>query len=585
MLSQIPSSAPALFSLSPSLASLFLVAQVVVPFILSSLSAPKKFISATPSRTIEIILAPTKCDLSSSPIAFPYVAAMGFAAFIFASLFCILRAKGFFARPHPANPSPPPAPDSNSSAQKVSQRSPWLWLLLLILALMAFGIFAALLYRDYKVKFKVPAPVSALVKSCVQRLSAFEGGFREGCGVIASYISTMVRKCRWQYFKTLLLAFTGHCLGLLIVFTHRKLRPRVLDFARFHCVPSTSVLVPIAVVCSFSQLSWIPWINYCLLWGLRWLPDIRSIHESILRFLSRTSPTLDAMDSVDIWMIFGPFAVHAAVMCLGTVAIVLVNVPSETRVMVRQLWDLFLLYFCAWILNTAVLYGVSIFMFSHLRLSVPPPYVRPSRWETLSCPPPQICWLVDEQFADWKVGQIQDFYALRWDLQRLFWVAVRGCYDTWGMLDCIQKSFIVAPAAIFYGHFYIVHLIVSPLIPGSSSRRCPPLASFCWRYGTGSVDMDDLYTLFLLSHLHGSVENRLAAATRQPGKVPKAAPNTDTARQERTRRDKHEAAGAAMGIVGDALLFSPPASLLPPSYSSGALSSTCSFQPPVSLRN
>ncbi|KAJ7476889.1 hypothetical protein B0H11DRAFT_2194686 [Mycena galericulata] len=469
---------------------------------------------------------------------------MGFAAFIFASLLCVLRAKGFFAaRPHPAHPSPPPAPDSNSSVQKAAHRSPWLWLVLLILALMAVGIFAARLYFDYyRAKFKVPAPVSALVTSCIQSMSVLEDGFRRGCAAAVLYIWTVGRHIfarGWQYHNIVLLAAAGHCLGILVVFAHRSLRAPVVAVVWLHWYPLSSFLVPLAVVASSVKLSWILWIGYHL--GDEIYPSIGDIHQIIIDVPSYLSVLLGAPDSIDLankyQMILGPLIIHAAMMSFWAMALTILAIPSAFRVL-RLLRPLLMTFPRNCILSIAGLVVWALFWFSLLQFNRLTPYGQQLVWQAFFCPKSRAELLeagryLMERHLHWKMGRIQEFHALGLQLQRSFWAAI---------------NLIVAPAALFYGHFHIIPAARKLLLTIRNWRR------------------RDTYTFFLLPHLHASVENRLAAATRRPGEAPIVTPSSDTTNEQRIRRDTNEAAGAAMGFVGDALPFSPPAHLSPPRY-------------------
>ncbi|KAJ7499754.1 hypothetical protein FB451DRAFT_1206427, partial [Mycena latifolia] len=91
---QIPSSVFSVFSLSSKVfvglcSGLVIGSKVAVTQFI--LSIPKDTFRAT--RTTEIILLPSKCVLSRPPASFSYIAALCYITFIFASVFCILRAK------------------------------------------------------------------------------------------------------------------------------------------------------------------------------------------------------------------------------------------------------------------------------------------------------------------------------------------------------------------------------------------------------------------------------------------------------------------------------------------------------------
>ncbi|KAJ7775747.1 hypothetical protein DFH07DRAFT_984865 [Mycena maculata] len=543
---QIPSSAFSLFSSSPGVVGLFggffIVAQLVVPFILSGQTAPKY--SAT--RTIDITLAPTKCDPSSIPTAFPYVAAVGFAAFIFASLFCILRAKGFSfssspgPNERPRSESPPPSPGSNSSAQRAPRRYPWLWFILLILALLAIGILAAYLYFDSR----VVVPVNALASRSSQALSSIEARIRDWGSEVMVFISdlkTQIFLHGQQYCEFILFAFAGHCVALLVVLAFRPLYSLIGSLARIiGPVFCTALLLPAVVISSFSQLSWIFWVTYYLGWGTNRSPVMYEIHQNLSHSTSSLCSST-ALSSSYLSLVLGPIIVHASMNGFRTVFLLLIRIPSPSKIGVRHLGPL-LLFNLALCAGTIFMYTVSFFVaLSAEQYARWCPRTRRLFCQSFSSPQArdemrEICLVLMHQYQHWKSVEIQDFYKLMRDLQSSFLAAGR---------------LIVAPAAILYGHL------------------SPPHANLCRGYGAGAVGVD------------ASVENRIATETR-PVEATSATPRADTTKDQHRRRDMHEAACAAMGFVGDARPSSPPARLLPPASETvfylDVASSTCVVQ-------
>ncbi|KAJ7775748.1 hypothetical protein DFH07DRAFT_799635 [Mycena maculata] len=68
----------------------------------------------------------------------------------------------------------------------------------------------------------------------------------------------------------------------------------------------------------------------------------------------------------------------------------------------------------------------------------------------------EICWVLIQNYEHWKSARIQYFYSLVRVHQRLFLAAGRVYLETWVTLSCVQKLFILAPAAIYYAYLYIV---------------------------------------------------------------------------------------------------------------------------------
>ncbi|KAJ7775738.1 hypothetical protein DFH07DRAFT_984836 [Mycena maculata] len=445
---QIPSSILSLFSLSPGVVGLFggffIGAQLVVPSILSGRSAPKY--SAT--RTTEITLAPTKWDPSSIPIAFPYVATVGFAAFIFASLFCILRAKGFSfssspgpnERPRPE--SPPPSPGSNSSAQRAPRRYTWLWFILLILTLLALGILAAYLYFD---PYKIPTPANVFASlfpsSCSKGMSWIERRIWD-CGLVAvafvSDLNTQIFLHSRQYCKVILLALAGHFGALIITSAFRRLRTGAMTIHWFYWVVLTSRFTTAYVIAS--RFRWV-WVAYYFLWYADVLPGVQTIHQLILHLESFLISWARALGPDEIWMLIGPLAIHATATILWT-GILLLRIISHAFRLVPRRRNRILRVFAEQCLKSMLLFHAGAFFFFLIsqRQVVHIKQIRRLLWRSFCCARSRqdlrdIYWLLSQQYHHWKVGQIEDFYTLRWGLRRSFYYAGEMCLETWGTLS------------------------------------------------------------------------------------------------------------------------------------------------------
>ncbi|KAJ7931254.1 hypothetical protein B0H13DRAFT_1959618 [Mycena leptocephala] len=499
---QIPTSALSLFSFSSKglvglFGGFFIGAQVTLNMIvLSGLSVPKTSLYAT--RTTEIILMPTKCVPSNGTIHFPYVAAMGYAIVIFASLFSILRAKGFQALPdggppspddpipHDSSPpSPPPDPGSSSSSANAPRQNPWMWVLLILILLALVVVLGG-----YFIHFAYPdspaaASVSRIVAFARQILSAIERFFRDQWIAAGSWISGVkiyISQNGRQLSKILLLALASHFVCLLVFTGLRRFRACAMGFP-FHYRTSyilSSIIwdctISIAVIASFRQLNWILWMIYYLGWYDRALPSVREINEIILHFSSYLS-SLAASHFVELSTIFGVIVIHTSAMCIQIISITVFGFPSTAWALLEELLE-------------AEPFGILMFyacMTAYLCLALPvAPLVHSYRnldsdrkqllWRSFSCQQSRdrvraAFWRLVKHHRSWKSIQIHDFHELTSGLPSTA-VMLKASLETWCTLPLIQQFLIVAPAVIFYGYVYIVPM---------TRRLQPPVCIRNWR--------------------------------------------------------------------------------------------------------
>jgi hypothetical protein len=322
---QIPTSALSLFSSSKGLVGLFggffIGAQVTLNIVLSGQSVPKTSLYAT--RTTEIVLMPTKCVPSNGTIHLPYVAAMGYAIVIFASLFSILRAKGFGhsqalpdgrppspddpipydslvsnrAIPPACNPigmgtqppSPPPDPGSSSSSAKAPRWNRWIWVLL-ILVLLALVV----VLGGYFIHFAYPdspaaASVSRVVAFARQILSAIERFFRDRWIAAGSWISGVkiyISQNGRQISKILLVALASHFVCLLVFGVLRLFCACAMSLPTCCHVIIWSFLISMAVIAFVPQLNWIMWMFYYFGYLNGELSSVQKVICIVLQFSS-----------------------------------------------------------------------------------------------------------------------------------------------------------------------------------------------------------------------------------------------------------------------------------------------------------
>ncbi|KAJ7698658.1 hypothetical protein B0H17DRAFT_1196757 [Mycena rosella] len=219
---QIPSSVHSLISSSSVIFGLG--AHIAFSILLSGLSIPKNSFVAT--GTTNIFLSPTKCVPSPGTIAFPYLAAMAYTTIIFATLFCILRAKGFSSVDK--QPPSPPA-ESSCSTEKTPHRRLWGWLfwfIYIILVLVA-GVGAYIYFTTYDSRDVLPEILTPWASFFRKGFPLVERFYRAGCIAAASRISAAkiyIYLHGWQYFKILLIALSTHSVSLIIVSSAHRLR-------------------------------------------------------------------------------------------------------------------------------------------------------------------------------------------------------------------------------------------------------------------------------------------------------------------------------------------------------------------------
>ncbi|KAJ6562510.1 hypothetical protein B0H19DRAFT_1069122 [Mycena capillaripes] len=297
-------------------------AQVSVSIVLSGLSVSKIHGSLLATRTTEIVLLPTKCVPSNGTASFPYVAAMGYATVVFASLFCILRAKGFITQP----PSPPPDPSSSCSTNKDPRRNGWLWLLLLLFSLLAMLLVWTYAYF-YLTSPEPPTPLLAFILGRV--LSVAEACFHKGRIAIVAVVSnstayiatirTYLALYSRQYSVLLLFAAASHSCFFFIYWGSSTLRSRIA-LCIYGCFNyhGAVFLGSICLLLFVSRLNWILWGIYTS--GLY----VESVFFHLLNnrgAFSCFSPTVNAWSSLTMekrTMIVGPTILHFFFVILWT---------------------------------------------------------------------------------------------------------------------------------------------------------------------------------------------------------------------------------------------------------------------------
>ncbi|KAJ7499734.1 hypothetical protein FB451DRAFT_1358817 [Mycena latifolia] len=515
---QIPSSVFSIFSLSSKVlvglcSGLFIGSKVAVTQFI--LSIPKDNFPAT--RTTKIILLPTNCVLSSPKISFSCIAILAYATFIFASVIWIIRAKGFTRASNASQPpSPPPEPGSSCSADK---RRGWVWLLWLIAILLGLVLLGLAGFYMFFGDQKTGASLPAFAAHSIHGLSFIERSFFDGLGAAASFQSTVklhISMHSWQYSKIILLALASHSACALAAIAMDRWRKFILSLAATYWFPACCVvLLPAVIISSFSSLSWIFWMDYLNLCRAKCLPNVSEITQSLLGFPSHFA-FLESYHTFEISMVFGPAIVHAATICAWTVLLALWGVPSPARVLIHDLSyrSVLITFVVASISAVSVLaffLGLDFSIAEYHRL---PPEIQQLVWKSFSCPQSRaemriVFWFLVGQYQNWKSTQIEDFGVLVSILRGAFFTGIDMCLERWAILS--------------WGH----RLCPPPYsTPTSTSSPLPA------KYESGTVT-DVVDDLKLLLHLHGSVENRLAARkTATSATPPRGDSRTITTRED-----------------------------------------------------
>ncbi|KAJ6532694.1 hypothetical protein DFH09DRAFT_1407931 [Mycena vulgaris] len=468
---QIPSSILSLSSFSSkSLTGLFggfcIGAQVIFTVVLSAMSGsiPKdSFYYAT--RTTEIALLPTKCLLSTGTISFPYVATIAYATVTFASLFYILRAKGFScssapsphrnpdptphdsqspsSRAHNQNgvgtqpPSPPPESGSSCSVDKTPRRSLWAWLLCLIVFILTIsGVAGAYVYLTIHESRK---RLTALAAFSHHGLWQIERGFFGGCSAVASCIlrfKTYISLHGSRHSKIVLIALSSHSASLLVVCALRRM---LVNLSRVDSFGLCVFAVVFAAIASSSHLSWIIWIRYYF--GIRCgvLPIVRQIKWDVLR-LSSSLSSLAVSHFVEISTTIGVILAHSAAVLIWTACLVLYNFPSAARVVTRVISS----SPCCFL---ACCIGVTLF--SSLQAFIDSSWLlyhffnsdlrkrlwTPSSYHELRDDLQTIFRLFVQHYQEWKSGELEEFHELTAGLSNTLMAGFNSSWEMWSDLS------------------------------------------------------------------------------------------------------------------------------------------------------
>ncbi|KAJ7643883.1 hypothetical protein FB45DRAFT_896340 [Roridomyces roridus] len=440
----MPFSISAIFALPRALVGLLVTRQAAY---LAAPAAPKY----TPTRTTEIYLEPTRClpsPTASGPIEFPYHLLIGLAALSIVTCFAILQTSApaqasapapLVPRSCPEKSLPPPSPP----------RAPFTTLL----RLYAFGILAYLITRDYEWPISTTPDVVPVIDTGLQQL---ESTFTDGLEAAMS-LSRHIHAHGLNYLKTLLLAVIGHCLGLLVVLAHRRLRDLIYRRRRdvFSAVQRTWPLpamfsLPPTLFTLHPQFNWIPWMSYYFACRDKYLPSLQQVRRSVVL-------SLPSIPIQSICMILGPSTIYIIITSLWTLSLLLVRLPTVIRHTISEVKRSRMTR-CVLVYNatfTGLFYAIAVVLFQLLESEVMGPDV--------------IRWISDLEarvfFSSDARSQLWDFYRLSRERQsnwrmvqtRQLYKIIRLMWTTsWESLHWGQKLLIVMPVVAFYAYFYIM---------------------------------------------------------------------------------------------------------------------------------
>ncbi|KAJ7928156.1 hypothetical protein B0H13DRAFT_1969655 [Mycena leptocephala] len=421
---------------------------------------------------------PTKCVPSNGTINFPYVAAMGYAIVIFASLFSILRAKGFQALPDGG----PPSPDDPSL---MTRRYPTA--LFHLHAIISAQVPSHHRLARPRFKFKLSQRPTTESVDVGLADSHFARARRRTRGIVA--FARQILSAIERFFRDQWIAAGSWISGVKIYISQNGRQ--------------LSKILLLALASHFAaQLD--PLDDILLGWYDRALPSVREINEIILHFSSYLS-SLAASHFVELSTIFGVIVIHTSAMCIQIISLTVFGFPSTAWALLEELLE-------------AEPFGILMFyacMTAYLCLALPvAPLVHSYRnldsdrkqllWRSFSCQQSRdrvraAFWRLVKHHRSWKSIQIHDFHELTSGLPSTA-VMLKASLETWCTLPLIQQFLIVAPAVIFYGYVYIVPMTRRLQLPYG------PLPVLSPRSHLFVLQIPSLFF-----HLTDSVENRLAA--------------------------------------------------------------------------
>ncbi|KAJ7773180.1 hypothetical protein B0H16DRAFT_1714079 [Mycena metata] len=459
--------------------------------------------TSSATRTTKLTLLPTKCVLSNGTLSNPYVAAMGYATVIFATLFFILRVKGFtHTSPGPPSPTPPspeypvlssskispgsipprhnrsgmgseppsPPPDPGSdSADDTPRRNPW-WLLLLLIA---FAVGSYLYFT------RNPDVVETLTGQIVSTMEQYVLGIWDGWTKAVSTARIYISGHGWQIARIILLALATHCICFTVVAILRRLRLSSIDPVFDYYLPTLFAIFPTLLIASSSQYRSFLWLEYHngYLGGV--YPSVQEINSRLSSYFS----SLAFSHSNEISVIFGVLFAHAIVVSPRGILLIVYGFPSAIKAILAELYrpPLFCAVVGSCLLQSTVVGSLLLLKAGLKQYGRLNPTAKQHLWHWFSCrksrESTRVTFLVlAQRHRQWKSAQIEDFYELVPEFKYALMATFKASLEIWSNMPIAKKLLIAAPAVIFYGYIYIMPVARSvhrqdiiPLI-GCSSR-------------------------------------------------------------------------------------------------------------------
>ncbi|KAJ7750213.1 hypothetical protein B0H16DRAFT_1724614 [Mycena metata] len=479
-------------------------AQVLLSTVLAGVSTTKNNgLAAT--RTTKTVLSPTRCVPSNGTLSYPYVAAMGCATVIFATLFFMLRAKGFSYSspcspgPQPPPPTPPspeypvpcvstvspasvpptpncsgtggeppaPPPDPGSdNAVSPPRRRPW-WLLLLLIVL-AVGSYVYFTHNP-----DLSSVVIVAQSLGGQIVSTMEQCVLDGWTAAASAITLariyISQQHGWYIAKILVLGLGSHCVCFVVFAVLRRLR-RLLRRLLPSAIDATSIFVALIstlMMTACSDVQSVMWVEY----HTAMYPSVREIASEASRLssylLSLVEPHLN-----EILVIGGIVLAHAIAMALRGSIRIASGLPLVAKDVLRELS-----YppFFRWVVTLCFGHHIMICLIFSLRSASRlyiwlDPTVKQHLRQWVHCRESResiratFLWLA-QSHQEWKSVQIADSHELLPGFKQALVATFKTLWELWCNLPIPQKLLITVPAIIFYGYLYIIPVVVIRRLP------------------------------------------------------------------------------------------------------------------------
>ncbi|KAJ7618480.1 hypothetical protein FB45DRAFT_168313 [Roridomyces roridus] len=410
-----------------------------------------------PTKTTPIYLPPTRCipGPSSSPSEFPDTALLGLIATVIIGFVCIVCTR-FDASPPETRPPPPPKPKKLRPTSSSSTRDPWSQVIWAYLAIIVFGTpIAHHLYFD---KPRLIGDLGTRIMLIVE--NAFLGASYSIESLFSLHIVPQWR----QYCKVGFLAFSGHSIGFLVFFTYRRWYRLFADILQTPWVPFFFAphIVPFALFASTRKLSWMLWFTYYTV--DHELPTPQAMHDRLLRLPAKLYLLVGAPDSVNIWIMLGPFILNIITLTLLTIVLIARAVPWALRTIHRERDFTRKVIICDMVLATIAvcLWGGLLsfrYCYEDYRTGLPNPALSSGGHSITQTPELSCCTSFDSYGRGICAGRRKGFRNYQRTDGSCFMNYGKQSGSVWGhggrCILFINWSLVV-PIVMLYGHYYVM---------------------------------------------------------------------------------------------------------------------------------